>query len=253
MFGCPLLGPDPVDLLKQLLAEPTPDDAGTYVVLSGLHPDGALQRRLLRAFARRHQLVPLQPNAMCHASLDGGVEGFLSRRSGGFRRNLRAAERRAAAAGISFERHVPTDAPSAAATYERIVAVERGSWKGIGQCGMLETPMLQFYAAMLRRLAASGSGRVMFARHDGRDIGFIFGGLAAGRFGKVYRGQQFSYVEHWHHASIGNLLAIEQIRWLCEEGVERYDMGPEMAYKQHWTELRVELQNWVLGPAWFVL
>ena len=37
-------------------------------------------------------------------------------------------------------------------------------------------------------------------------------------------------------ASIGNLLQLEQVRWLCEEGVERYDMGPVMDYKRSWME-----------------
>lgn len=90
----------------------------------------------------------------------------------------------------------------------------------------------------------SGSGRVMFARHEGRDIGFIFGAL----FGNVYRGQQFSYADDWKGASIGNLLQLEQIRWLCEEGAIRYDMGPQMGYKRHWTERRTLITTLALRP-----
>lgn len=90
--------------------------------------------------------------------------------------------------------------------------------------------------------------RIMFARHEDRDIGFIFGG----RTGAFYRGQQFSYNHAWKHWSIGNLLQVEQVRWLCEEGVERYDMGPldadAMRYKEHWTERRLPIQTWLLVP-----
>ena len=110
---------------------------------------------------------------------------------------------------------------------------------------MAEPPSLQFYKAMLRRMAIAGTARVMFARDgEGRDIGFIFGGLA----GTTYRGQQFSFVEQWRSASIGNLLQIEQIGWLCEEGVRRYDMGPEMRYKHHWTERQTAMSTWLLRP-----
>ena len=95
---------------------------------------------------------------------------------------------------------------------------------------------------MLRRLAASATGRVMFARHGERDIGYIFGGLA----GHVYRGQQFSYAADWKSYSIGNLLQVELIKWLCEEHILRYDMGPVMDYKNHWTEQRRVVEAWVL-------
>ena len=52
------------------------------------------------------------------------------------------------------------------------------------------------------------------ALHEGKDIGFIFGSMA----GQIYRGQQFSFDDSWSHASIGNVLQTEQIKWLCEEG-----------------------------------
>ena len=85
----------------------------------------------------------------------------------------------------------------------------------------------------------------MFAVRDGEDIGFVFGGVASG----VYRGQQFSFVEAWRRASIGNLLQLEQVRWLCEEGVERYDMGPVMDYKRSWTETHRRFDAVALRPA----
>ncbi|MEY4829629.1 MAG: hypothetical protein RLZZ562_1425, partial [Planctomycetota bacterium] len=86
--------------------------------------------------------------------------------------------------------------------------------------------------------------RVMFARHGGEDIGFIFGGYANG----AYRGQQFSFLDTWRSYSIGNLLQQEQLRWLCEEGAERYDMGPMMDYKAHWTEQQSRMDSWLVRP-----
>jgi CelD/BcsL family acetyltransferase involved in cellulose biosynthesis len=87
----------------------------------------------------------------------------------------------------------------------------------------------------------------MFATHEGRDIGYIFGGMA----GEIYRGQQFSFDDTWRDMSIGNLLQYEQLAWLCEEGAHRYDMGPLtgpfMEYKEHWTEIRLPIEAWILG------
>ena len=160
------------------------------------------------------------------------------------RRSLRRITRHAQDSGLGYQRCAPRSAAAAAAIYARMLAVERASWKGLGRCGMAESPSREFYATMLRRLADSGTGRVIFARCDERDVGFIFGGLA----GRTYRGQQFSYVEDFRLSSIGSLLQAEQIRWLCEEGVERYDMGPMMDYKRHWTEDRSRIEALLLEP-----
>lgn len=241
-FGCPLLGRDGVELLAALLAEPAHARASPTVLVSGILPRGGLRRRLAALCRGRLRAIQFEPTVLCCASLEGGFDGFLSRRSGPLRRNTRHAARRAADAGVRFERHVPRGDAEADAVYARMLAVEERSWKGIGRCGMAEPPSRQFYAVLLRRLARSGAGRVAFARRGDDDIGFVFGGLA----GRVYRGQQFSYVEEWRHASIGNLLQLEQVRWLCEEGATRYDMGPLMDYKRHWTEQRVHIDTWAL-------
>ena len=130
--------------------------------------------------------------------------------------------RRAQRAGIVFERHAPQTAEEAAQLYARMLAVERESWKGMAACGMTEQPARQLYAVLVRNLARQGLARIMFARHGETDIGFIFGGKA----GNVYRGQQFSYRETWKRWGIGNLLQVEQVRWLCEEGGAPLRYGP---------------------------
>ena len=118
----------------------------------------------------------------------------------------------------------------------------------LGACGMTEMPARRLYAILMRNLARQGMARIILARHEESDIGFIFGGVV----GAVYRGQQFSYNNAWRRWSIGNLLQVEQVRWLCEEGVSRYDMGPldgeAMRYKEHWTERRLPLETWLLIP-----
>ncbi|MDR3176870.1 MAG: GNAT family N-acetyltransferase [Desulfovibrio sp.] len=247
-FGCPLLGSDSCALLSAALEFLEKQHAPAFpeIVISGIRHKGRLSRRLLRTFGGSFDFYLYSAGIQCAASLHGGVDGFLSRRSANHRHKLKKEYRSACNSGIYFERSLPSSASEAGAAYSRMLEVELSSWKGIGRCGMAEPPSRQFYDIMLRRLSASRQGRVIFARHEDRDIGFIFGGKA----GNIYRGQQFSYADDWKSFSIGNLMQMEQIKWLCEEGAKRYDMGPlvgpRMEYKTHWTEKKMPIQTWIL-------
>lgn len=248
LFGANLLGPAAVELLEALLNDLKRETAGWRcpVVISGLTHDGARLAAIKSTFGESCALSKFRHEVQCAASLQGGVDGFLSRRSANLRRNLRRREKRAAMSDVRFERHSPASEGEAQAVFGRMLAVELNSWKGLGRCGMESPSMTRFYSIMLRRLSRSAAARVMFATHEGRDVGFIFGGLA----GAIYRGQQFSFDESCRAMSIGNLLQFEQVKWLCEEGVERYDLGPllgpSMEYKYHWTELRFPIEAWML-------
>ncbi|HEX6810726.1 MAG TPA: GNAT family N-acetyltransferase [Planctomycetota bacterium] len=249
LFGCPLLGPNAVHLLDLFLRkELAAERKLPCVLVSGVLPGGQLARSLVQVCRTRFEVGVAEGARLCSASLEGGLDGFLSRRSGRLRRNLKSAARKASQSGVHYERCAPASAGEADAVYARMVAVEQKSWKGLGRCGMAEMPSKEFYARMLRRLAVSRDGRVMFARCGEQDVGFIFGGLAGG----VYRGQQFSYAEDWSGLGIGNLLQVEKVRWLAEEGVVRYDMGPAMEYKRHWTEVETRIEAWLLRPVWGV-
>ena len=244
-FGSPLLGPDALGLLEELLAERRGIGAPTTTLLGGLASESALLPELVRRFGGRSSLFRLKQVVVCTASLAGGWDGYLARRSAVFRKRLRQATRRAIARGVVFERVQPRSPAEADAAFERMLAVERESWKGLARRGMEGPKTSAFYRAMARRLAISGDGRTVFARADERDVGFIFGGIAGDR----YRGQQFSYAESWAEASIGNLLQQEQLRWLVEDPrTLHYDMGPLMDYKRHWTERQIALDVLLLRP-----
>lgn len=245
LFGNPLLGPHAVELLIELAqAWHAAEGVAPELLISGLLPGSERYREVLAAFARRGTVYGVPPSVSCSASLAGGLDGYLSRRSAKHRRALRQAQRRARERGVTFERLSPTTVAAADRAYSRMIAVERASWKGSGHCGMAEPPSLQFYAELLRRMARSNVARTVFARCGEQDIGFMLGGVAHGTF----RGQQFSYVQDWANASIGNLLQHEQLAWLCEEGAHRYDMGPRMDYKLHWTEIETVAEALLCRP-----
>jgi hypothetical protein len=247
-FGNPLLGRYAIDLLSDTICDVEAHYPLGFpkIVVSGLAPCGAVLRQLQKRLDSRFVFQRHSFDVQCAASLAGGLDGFLSRRSANHRRKLKKETVRAQRQGVCFERRLPATDEEADQVYARMIAVELRSWKGIHDCGMIGGAVEDFYRLMLRMLARSKDARVIFARHEGRDIGFIFGGMAA----NIYRGQQFSFDNEWAAYSIGNLMQLEQIAWLCEEGASRYDMGPllgyRMGYKEHWTEKRYRIESWVL-------
>ncbi len=250
LFGCPLLGKKSVELLADQMNSIWQYYHPTFprIVISGIRPTGLQAKRILQTFSTDFKIYLLHSHSSIQggASLAGGYDGYLSRRSSRHRKKLKQAHRKALSQGIWFERLSPTSRQEVDHAFARIVAIELTSWKGINQCGMDQEPSISFYRQMIRRLATTNHARIIFARYEAQDIGYIFGGLA----GKVYRGQQFSYDNNWKPFSIGNLLQSEKIQWLCEAQCRRYDMGPvsgpRMEYKRHWTERQGHLQSWML-------
>jgi CelD/BcsL family acetyltransferase involved in cellulose biosynthesis len=235
MFGRTLLGENASELLLELLDEVR--DRASSVLLTGLDRSDADSMSMLLDLAartRNQAIAHVSDMTMAQASLEGGRDGYWSRRDAKFRREAGRQQRRAAQRGVTFERCLPRDLDDAESAYRRMLALEERSWKGREGLGIGGRGSEDFYLVLLASLAATGDARVVFAKAGDLDIGFAFGGVA----GTVYRGQQFSFDEAWGGLSIGNLLQDQMIAWLCEQGVERYDMGPEMPYMRRFAEDR---------------
>ena len=245
-LACPLLGTEPAkivsafaDLCGRRQAE------WDVLLLCGIPRDSALLDHLVRSFGARYPLR-LGPTTTRHvASLAGGLDGFLSRRSRGLRKGLRKAQRQARALGIGFEHHQPAGEREVEAIYERILDVEARSWKGLSGSGIVAPEMREFYRLMLRRLARAGRQRTLFAVHEGQDVGYVMGGVLGG----TYRGLQFSFDADYGELALGNLCQIEAITALCEQGCREYDLGTGLSYKQRWAETgRESVSLLVLHP-----
>jgi len=218
-FACPLVG----DVVEEF-ATAVERETWRAILLPGVVPGSTLMRAVVAAFA--HHEMRLGPTLRRHvASLEGGLDGYLARRGSKLRENLRRAARRAKALGLTFE---------AGGTLERAVAVERRSWKGAAGTGILVPEMRAFYELLVARLGPRA--RLLFARRDGEDVGYILGGVRDG----CYRGFQFSYDQRMRHVSLGALLQLEQIRALAAEGVLVYDMGIDLPYKRRWADSPVD-------------
>lgn len=245
-LACPLVGEKTDSLAKraaQLLH--TERESFDLALLCGLTPNSRFLAQVARALVPFFELRQ-GPSTIRHiADLRDGVDGYLARRSRNFRRSAERAKRRFDEAGIELE----TVSPSAAdpeALYRRILEVERRSWKGREQSGITEGGMRELYLRIVRRLAARGTIDLSFARHNGRDVAYILGGL----FGSSYRGLQFSFDSSYERYSLGNVIQIETMRRLEAAGIVDYDLGTDVPYKTRWADRQHETIMLVVVSGW---
>lgn len=240
-LASPMVGGDAEGLADEVVALLASRRDWQLAILAGMVGDGPQRRALERVLPPRWERRHGTPTIRHVASLDGGVDGYLSRRPRELRKSLRKSLRSAAAAGITFEavRAPPAEAD---ALYARIQDAESRSWKAREGVGISAGAMRAFYAAMLPRLCLLGQQRTIFARHGDRDVGYILGAVFDGE----YRGLQFSYDDEHAAFGLGGLLQYHQILGLCEEGIGRYDLGTEMDYKRRWAEDVMETEMLVL-------
>lgn len=225
----PLVGADPqavASWLTETLAVETVWDAA---IVTGIDPRSVLWRSVVTTLGRRFEIARGPDTKRYVAELHDGLDGFLAKRSAGFGRNLRKAQKRAAAMGVELER---ADAATASegGVFDRVLSIEGRSWKGRSGAGIDSEPMRSFYRAINDRLVEREARRLVFARVDGEDIGYIFGGI----FGETYRGLQFSFDDRFRSLSLGNLMQIGEIESAANAGLEYYDLGTEVAYKKRW-------------------
>jgi hypothetical protein len=240
----PIVGSDVAALAAHLGTLASDEARDALVLVCGLRAGSARLRTIADALSRTHRLSQGSSTTRQVASLAGGVDGFLGRRSARFRANLRRSIRAADDARIVHERHAPTDVARALELYERAAAIDDRSWKGRDEAGLRATGLYAFYAAMLPRLAPRGALRMSFLVEQGEDVAYLFGGV----FGSTFRGLQFAFAAGREHASLGNLAQFRAIEALCDEGIARYDLGVTADYKRHWGEDEEETMSLVASP-----
>jgi hypothetical protein len=236
-LASPIVGADPARTASRVWDELLADAASwNALFLSGLPRGGPVFSQLVRLAGRRFRLGLGEGTWRSMASLVGGEEGFLARRTAHFRKNLRQDVRRAGTT-FRFVHHDDLDPAAALAAWATILDIEARSWKGMEGSGVTEGPMRAFYRQMIPRLAERRALRITLAYAGETPVGYVLGGV----FGDQYRGLQFSFDDVFRRLSLGNLLQWATIRQLCAEPALRwYDLGTEKAYKAAWAERRVE-------------
>lgn len=264
-FGAPIFGPDPAEVVDQLVDHlrqrtdwkalylpgmpadliPEPPDVDRESDADTISPS-PFTMTVAEGLARLGPTRLIEGIVRQVADLSDGHEAWSARRSSRFRRNLRQARRRADEVGVIIE-DVSTDP----GLLDRLMAIEVRSWKGREGSGITTLEMSTMYRTMIERLGERGRLAAHVARldagrerSDGRkrsdedDIGYILGGIRNRR----YRGLQLSFVQDRGDLSIGNLLQDHQLRALGEPGPDgrpialTYDLGMDFDYKRRWAD-----------------
>ena len=215
-----------------------------HLILYGLPNDKAFLEAVARQSAATHRARLLNPVSRCVASLEGGLDGFLSRRTRKFQVNARRALLRAEDAGLSFRYIFRLRPENIENFYAQILAIERASWKGLHDEGADKPPMREFYRSMFERIGPAGRLRAIVAELDGEQIGYLYGACLPDRF----RGLQFSFDDRCRALSPGNVLQLKMLEWLCREGCAAYDLGMAVPYKKNWAELEQTTLTLYLRP-----
>ncbi|MGI9613732.1 MAG: GNAT family N-acetyltransferase [Acidimicrobiales bacterium] len=233
-FASPLIGSDIGVLASSLATHLSIDDGWDVLVLPGMpmpETPTAFTAEVVRALGTLGEVRIGEGMTRQVVDLADGYDEWLARRSRTFRRNLRHAAERAAREGVTYESVSDYDG-----VFERLLAVEERSWKGADDSGITSSEMRATYAAMTERLASQGRLRAHVARCGGEDIGYIVGGVRAGR----YRGLQLSFVQEAESLSVGHLLQSHQLQLLVtDDEAVSYDLGMDFEYKRRWADRTV--------------
>lgn len=245
--ACPLLGDSPAPLLAEHIARRSKEVDAMKITVSGIRQGSRLEKALLAELGGAGEVRLREKRVLRAASLEGGLDGYLARRPSRMRKNLRRESRRANAHGVRFERVRPQTPSGARISFARMQAIEQASWKADDEQAYSILSKAKVYRPLLERMSRNGDVRIVFAVMGQRDVGFILGGV----FGRIYSGMHFSYDQRVAALSIGNLLQLEKIRWLSQDGIERYDMGiggdGQVAYKRHWAEIEIHSRTFQIS------
>ncbi len=242
-LASPIVGTNPQELVAEFATEfRTTEEDWDLLYLSGIPQDSVIFRSLVRQFHASHRIGLGHKTKRYVASLEGGLDGFLERRSSKFRANLRRSQRLADDEGVTYQWFASVDEKESLELYERVLLIEERSWKGQNGTGILDGGMNDFYRIMIPRLARRGALRLLIASIGETDVAYVFGGL----MGDSYRGLQLSFDDDYRKMSLGNLMQLGMIERLCEENVMSYDLGSELEYKARWAEQQLEtITMWV--------
>ncbi len=240
MLGGSVFGPDPgpfcYRLLKEIERDPRLPRTVLFAGLFSGHP--LICEPVWHGWPHRE----LAPMGRYVASLEGGIDGFLSRRSRNFRSRLNRSLK--AALGGGLEPEFWQTAPDTARIDElwhRVLEIEKRSWKGLAGRGIDGSNMDRFYRTMLPLLAEYEGVRGLFLTRDGEDLAYLFGAVRHTHF----RGLQFSYVDS-EKGGLGNVCQYLMLEKLCEEGCLAYDLGQAMEYKARWADENILSWSYVV-------
>ena len=243
-LACPLVGPDPAEATTRLFSVLRGlETQWDSMMIAGIPDKGILWEFLVHVFSSRYGVFRGSAVARRLADLRDGLDGFMAARTSKFRNNLRRAEKAGQKAGFRYRYYDQSMSPAAIETlFNSIMDIEERCWKGVTRQGVNEGSMRIFYQRLMELQAPRGRIRAIITECDGKDVGYILGGV----FDNIYRGYQFSFDEKYTRLSPGNLMQLRMIEALCREGIAWYDLGTDRDYKRYWGETIFETVSLII-------
>ena len=205
--------------------------------LSGLSEDMA--NKLSDALEPTHRVVIHPGIAFQRASLNNGLDGYCSRRSSRFRKNISEAQDAVRNAGIHYSFVEPT-LEDMQSIWARLLMVETASWKWAnGESVLQNQSYFAFYQILLQLASARRALHVGFAQLGEKDVAYIVGGV----LGTEYRGFQMSFDNRLRSLGLGNAMQMAMIEHLSSRSVATYDLGMDIQYKSRWSDEKIQLQT----------
>jgi CelD/BcsL family acetyltransferase involved in cellulose biosynthesis len=226
-FATPVVG-HPLVAARLLGARLGLEDHDLAVVAGQRHDTLALAG-IVQVLGERTRLLQGPAEQRLQIDLGDGFEAWWGRRSSRFRQRLRQIQRRAEEAGVTV---VDCSAQPPDDAVDRVLAIEDRSWKAGEGTGLTSPELAAFYRRLAWRLASADQLRLLVARRDGTDIGYVLGGVRR----RTYRGLQLSYAAEVAELGIGHLLQLRQLESLQGSGIDTYDLGMDMPYKRRWAD-----------------
>lgn len=186
----------------------------------------ACERLGLRVFTQAGVRSPFLP-------LKGTWDEYLAACSSKFRSDLRRCEKSMARLGdVSTE--CITDASELPAAYERVLAIERESWKHKEGTAITSRPWEgRFYETLVESAGRRGWLQIMLASVDGRPVAHDIGLVVGAR----YTCLKTSFVEDVRGANPGKVVRQRVLAGLHERGCVEHDfIGEAEPWKVQWTE-----------------
>ena len=237
-FACPAIGPNHYQTLVDAFDHLQDDPDWSQAVIPGIAADQRVISALAAALSVHGEVGLTEGITRQLADISGGPRPWWDRRSSRFRGQLRRATEHAAATGVNYQ-----TITSSVGLFDRLLNIEKRSWKGKADDGITSSSMSQFYRSMIDRLGERDRLQATIAVLEGEDVGFIVGGVRNGR----YRGLQLSYTEEVRELSLGHILQLYEIQRLgAEAGAHTYDLGMDMEYKRRWADHAVTTATLVI-------
>jgi CelD/BcsL family acetyltransferase involved in cellulose biosynthesis len=208
------------------------------IILTGIQIKSKLFHEIKKQVRRYYSLDLYEGSQSMQSNIANGTDSFLKSRTAHFRSNLRRIVRFAAKQNFTYE--LITSSNNSAQVFQRMMSIERNSWKYLdGSSIFLIQKYKLFYANLLERLAQNNRLRLIFVRQDQRDCAYIFGGILH----KTYKGFQLSYDDNFASFSLGHLSQWKMIEQLVSENIHIYDLGMPMDYKRPWSDYTINMLN----------